>query len=104
MGKNRQAGRFMSNYFKENHKRCNILPGVSFNRKSTDMQIKKSAVLLLALAASSLVLLVLSAKAEACSVVWLPKTQVANPEPASIYPTSIFHWDLLSRLVVRPVA
>lgn len=94
----------MRNYFKENHKLCNILPGVSFYRKLTDMQIKKSAVLLLAVAVSSVVLLVLSAKAEACSVVWIPKTQVANPEPASIYPTSIFHWDLLSTLLVRPVA
>jgi hypothetical protein len=104
MGKNRQAGRFMRNYFKENNKQCNILFGVSFYRKSTDMQIKKSAVLLLALAVSSMVLLVLSSRAEACSVVWIPKTQVANPEPTSIYPASIFHWELLSTLLVRPVA
>ena len=104
MGKNRQAGAFLRNYFKENHKHCNILLGRSFYRKLTDMQIKKSAVLLLAVAVSSMVLLVLSAKAEVCSVVWIPKSQGANPEPASIYPASIFHWELLSSLVMRPVA
>ena len=93
----------MRNYLKENHKQCNILVGGSFYRKSTDMQIKKSAVLLLALAVCSMLLLVVSSRAENCSVVWMPKTPVIN-EPASIYPASLIHWELLSTLVMRPVA